>query len=880
MLIPTSFTLLTSLFLPLSSSAPAPYPNALALINAQPDLTIIATLINRDPELINLYQSVKDVTIFTAPDDTFPNKDLNVPPFTDKPFARAVLRQIIVEGIHPTSEFTAKPKYYKSKLTDPDYVNLSLGAAVARLVRLNNQNNFLAGGGLSANVLESGANLPFTGGIVHKVDSPINVPLTIPATFSNAALPVAPNYSILNASAFGLLDTLNNKKDVTIFALTNDAFTAAVKKFVSSKQCLSESVAEYLQYYAIAPGVYYGNSFTGKKVQTLSGESVTLSGAGKFPKLKVNDANVVTPDVFVKNGVVHVLDRPVNKMASHTALFSTSMLKAANARPYSDMDKILDPALSRNLRDMGMVYMTPVQEKVLAMPSLRQDCLVRSKTGTGKTIAFLLPALQTLLHSFPLHGRVAILILSPTRELALQIAAEAKRLVDKIAVRGKEIEVHTAFGGTARASNLNKFINGDPKILVATPGRLNDILEEQNVKDRFTVLQTLIIDEADAMLEAGFLPAVQKILKALPSKAGGKKGGHWQGMCFSATVPQKIKEVLPLVLNPDYTTITTLDESEPPTIQGVPQFSITIPKAEDMFATLLSLINHEVSATDSKPKIIVFGTTANLVAVYAEIYKSLLDLEIFELHSRLSQNQRTKTADTFREATSGIMFATDVIGRGMDFPDVTLVVQAGLPMNTDAYTHRVGRTARAGKSGRAIIVLSEPETFYLRVNPQFPITPYPDPEKVINDHASKARVEQAMANIDEKTKQKAYQAFLGFMKPFESKLRMDSKDLVQMVNSFAKHGLRCPEPPAMERKVVGKMGLKGVPGIRYAQPEPKNDSVRNEGAPKSYANTLKRSAGQANASNGERSLGPKGGGRKGPRPGNNAKFAKRRGSQS
>lgn len=177
---------------------------------------------------------------------------------------------------------------------------------------------------------------------------------------------------------------------------------------------------------------------------------------------------------------------------------------------------------------------------------------MRSKTGTGKTIAFLLPALQNLLKSFPKRGQIAILILSPTRELALQIAAEALRLVESVSVHGKRIEVHTAFGGTARASSLNKLKTGDPKILVATPGRLNDILGEADVKARFAVMQTLIIDEADAMLEAGqfvcrmalvkakwscsyettgFLPDVQRILAALPSKTQGK----WQvGHCYQA----------------------------------------------------------------------------------------------------------------------------------------------------------------------------------------------------------------------------------------------------------------------------------------------------------------------------------------------------------
>jgi len=139
----------------------------------------------------------------------------------------------------------------------------------------------------------------------------------------------------------------------------------------------------------------------------------------------------------------------------------------------------------------------------------------------------------------------------------------------------------------------------------------------------------------------------------------------------------------------------------------------------------------------------------------------------------------------------------------MDFPDVSLVVQAGLPSNSDAYTHRVGRTARAGKTGRAVIILTEAESFYLKVNRQFPITPYPASEHIIDDSGSAPVVEQAMQNIDEKTKQKAYSAYLGFMKPFENRLKIKSAELVQMANQFAMRGMGCPEPPGMEKKTIG-----------------------------------------------------------------------------
>jgi ATP-dependent RNA helicase MSS116, mitochondrial len=198
---------------------------------------------------------------------------------------------------------------------------------------------------------------------------------------------------------------------------------------------------------------------------------------------------------------------------------------------------------------------------------------VQAKTGTGKTTAFLLPALQALVTSDPVpKGHVAILILSPTRELAMQIAKECDQITAHLRRR---VQCHTAFGGqssktrkiiqltmigSARATALSKFMNGSPSILVATPGRLLDYLGEADIRARFAELRTVILDEADTMLEQGFLQDVKRILGFLPPKSSG-----WQGMCFSATVPEKVKDVLKVVLKPDYTKISTIDHSEPPT---------------------------------------------------------------------------------------------------------------------------------------------------------------------------------------------------------------------------------------------------------------------------------------------------------------------------
>lgn len=143
-----------------------------------------------------------------------------------------------------------------------------------------------------------------------------------------------------------------------------------------------------------------------------------------------------------------------------------------------------------------------------------------------------------------------------------------------------------------------------------------------------------------------------------------------------------------------------------------------------------------------------------------------------------------------------------VIGRGMDFPNVTLVVQAGLPADADAYTHRVGRTARAGKDGRAIIVLTQAESYFIYVNRQFPISSYPRSVSILEDAGAADQVTQAMELIDNDIKRKAYSAYLGFMKPFMNRLKIDSAGLVKLANDFALEGMKCDEIPEIEKSTI------------------------------------------------------------------------------
>lgn len=241
--------------------------------------------------------------------------------------------------------------------------------------------------------------------------------------------------------------------------------------------------------------------------------------------------------------------------------------------------------------------------------------------------------------------------------------------------------------------------------------------------------------------------------------------------------------------------------------------------AADTFRALYSLLQYECI---KESKIIVFGVTANMVALYAAAFVDQTPVKVYQLHSRLNQNIRTRTTEEFKATASGILFASDVVGRGMDFPNVDLIIQVGLPTNAEQYVHRVGRTARAGNEGRAIILLSEAESFFLRQNRNLPIEPHPQSSDILNDSAvCSEKMEQVMASVDESVKTKAYSSYMGFLagSGLCKALGLDKAGIVQVANSLALDGMGCPEVPALEKMVVGKMGLKGIPGLQYAPPK-------------------------------------------------------------
>lgn len=471
---------------------------------------------------------------------------------------------------------------------------------------------------------------------------------------------------------------------------------------------------------------------------------------------------------------------------------------------FSDLGKenLLHPVLLQTIaQDLKFDHMMPVQAATLHhLLQQRIDVLAQAKTGTGKTIAFLLPAIQTMLNKNRQKGSgISLLVMTPTRELAMQIAKEATALLQRL----PQFKVSFAIGGTNKDREERQILSGCD-ILIATPGRLYDHLSDQRVRDSFRNLDTLVLDEADRLLDMGFMNALKDIVKCLPDKEKSDR----QGMLFSATIAPHVEKFAHIVLNKQYKFISTIPKGEVNTHERVPQLLVTVPTFSSVAPALISSLRSEMAMIGKDNfKAIVFTPTGSLADWYTAILSSLKDLpEIFVLHSRLSQSKRTNVTEAFRKSTSSILVATDVVARGMDFPNVSNVFQAGLPADKESYIHRLGRTARAGREGRAVFIVTEAEAFFPKYTLKqiaFEISP--------PDLSPASEAAAAAAAFDNKGK--VYQAWLGYYKNYVKQMGWDLERLVMEGNKFAYDALLAGEVPGIPKSTVGKMGLKGVRGV-------------------------------------------------------------------
>ncbi|KAF8821795.1 DEAD/DEAH box helicase domain-containing protein [Cardiosporidium cionae] len=312
--------------------------------------------------------------------------------------------------------------------------------------------------------------------------------------------------------------------------------------------------------------------------------------------------------------------------------------------------------------------------------STSSDFLVQSKTGTGKTLAYLFAIVETLLRTPPTG--VGALIIAPTRELALQIQREAQMLLTH-----QSLEIIALVGGISKREDKINLRRHKPHILIGTAGRLLYHLEETYFfTSLFENLQILVLDEADRLLELGHRLATQKLLSYLPKKR--------QTFLFSATLSKQMNELIQQACKADYQFLDCIASTNPTQLL-LHQQAILHP-AEATLTVLYNILYGEIQKHRYSYKIIVFFQTSRLTAFFSAFFQQQFRMAVYEIHSRRDSTTRLSLSLKFSKDSTGILFASDLCARGMDFPNISLVIQVGAPLNFEQYLHRIGRTARLG----------------------------------------------------------------------------------------------------------------------------------------------------------------------------------------
>lgn len=338
----------------------------------------------------------------------------------------------------------------------------------------------------------------------------------------------------------------------------------------------------------------------------------------------------------------------------------------------------LNSKLLETIQKMGYQYPTPIQEQAIPSVLLGLDIVGQAETGTGKTAAFGLPLIEMLSakkHAFAL-------VLTPTRELAAQVAEELNRFA-----RASHLKVATICGGKSFKNQIEALKNGT-HIIVATPGRLLDLLSKKNK----TFLPTVVVlDEADEMLNMGFLEDVQAILDSLPEER--------QTLLFSATLPKSIKKLIDQFLKkPNFIKTTQAQVTN----RDIDQAYCLVSEKEKDLAIMRFLSLEEFS------KSMIFCRTKVEVDRVVEVLTNF-GLNVRGLHGDMTQAIRDKTIQDFRKGRLKALIATDVAARGINIEDISHVINYHIPSNAEGYVHRIGRTGRAGKKGSAISFVNRKE---------------------------------------------------------------------------------------------------------------------------------------------------------------------------
>jgi len=339
------------------------------------------------------------------------------------------------------------------------------------------------------------------------------------------------------------------------------------------------------------------------------------------------------------------------------------------------------------LKSLGLTQPTPIQEQTIPMIIEGKDVIAQAQTGTGKTLAFVLPIIEKINTQ---NDEVQALILTPTRELAQQISKEIKRMIENV----EGLNVLAVYGGQDVEHQLKK-LKGAQHIVVATPGRLLDHIRRATID--LSTIQMLVLDEADQMLHMGFLPEVEDIIYETLSTR--------QTMLFSATMPSEIKSLAKkYMIEP----LNIQVQAKRITVDEIKQIAVETTDRRKQ-ATLLHLLQ------EHRPFLAIIFCRTKIRA--KKLQEALLahGYESDELHGDLTQAKREKAMKRFREAKIQFLVATDVAARGLDVEGVTHVYNYDIPHDVESYVHRIGRTGRAGGTGVAYTLVTPKDLDFLRM---------------------------------------------------------------------------------------------------------------------------------------------------------------------
>ena len=511
-----------------------------------------------------------------------------------------------------------------------------------------------------------------------------------------------------------------------------------------------------------------------------------------------------------------------------------------NRKSFNDLTN-LNAKTKRAISYLKLEKMTEIQEKTFEAASNGQDVLGRARTGTGKTLAFLLPTIESIVRNSNNRktNEIGAVIISPTRELATQIGYQAYALLKF----HEDLSVQTMYGGVPKQLDIKRLTRKIPSIIVTTPGRFKAHLEETYIKNkRFSDIicqndqhqrQVLVLDETDRLLDMGFIDDIQDIISFLPPKS------QRQTLLFSATIPSDLKTVMKKTLSNDYLYVDCIQDEDPSTQTNkqVDQYYVELPGMNRFVSGVLETIWKAKQEKPNDYKIIVFFPTAMMANYFSHLFNDELYLSVVEIHAKLTQSERTKASNQYRNMKKGILFTTDVSARGVDYPDVSHVIQFGLPESREAYVHRLGRTGRAGKKGKGWLILTPFEMSFLNELHGLDIendielqTMFQSPmqnelinilDPILNDSRDDPKLGQLAIKAT-----KAYQTMMSF---YASKMQrlipgISKANIVQHMNEFSFHaGL--DDPPAMNANFINKLGFRNVPGLNLYYD---NDGDNNE----------------------------------------------------